>query len=204
MRASESSTLLPDVLLLAYRNGFFPMSEPDTERIMWHRPEQRAIIPLDRVRVPRSLRREIKKETFRITVDTTFDVVIHKCSDREDTWISEEIIEAYIELHGLGYAHSVEAWLDDELVGGLYGVSIGGAFFGESMFSTVSNASKVAFANLAYRLNTRGFRLLDTQYINDFTASLGAVEIPDSVYQMLLSDAIKAECAFTDTEDGLE
>ena len=192
-----SSTLLPDVLLLGYRNGFFPMADPDLGRILWHRPEQRGVIPLDRVKISRSLRKEIERNTFTITTDQAFRDVIAACADREDTWISEEIVDAYTQLHELGHAHSVEAWFDDNLVGGLYGVSIGGAFFGESMFSRKSNASKVAFAHLVYRLNSHGYRLLDTQYVNDFTASLGAIEIPDVVYQMLLADALHAPCSFT-------
>ena len=197
MLTPGSSTLLPDVLLLGYRNGFFPMADPDLGRILWHRPEQRGVIPLDRVKISRSLRKEIERGTFTVTIDETFSEVINACADREDTWINEEIIDAYTELHHLGHAHSVEAWYNGELAGGLYGVSIGGAFFGESMFSRVSNASKVAFAHLVYRLNTRGYRLLDTQYVNDFTASLGAIEIPDVVYQMLLADALPAPCTFT-------
>lgn len=198
MLNSGSSTLLPDVLVLGYRNGFFPMADPDSGRILWHRPELRAIIPLDRIKISRSLSKLITKKQFEITVDTQFATVIQHCSHREDTWINEEIIEAYTHLHHLGYAHSVETWQDGELVGGLYGVAIGGAFFGESMFSLVSNASKVAFASLAHRLNDTGFRLLDTQYINDFTASLGAIEVPDVVYHMLLTDALRASCTFSD------
>lgn len=192
-----SSTLLPDVLLLGYRNGFFPMADPDLGRILWHRPELRGVIPLDRVKISRSLRKEIERGTFTVTIDEAFGDVIQGCAAREDTWINDEIIDAYTELHHLGHAHSVEAWHNGQLAGGLYGVSIGGAFFGESMFSIVSNASKVAFAHLVYRLNSRGYRLLDTQYVNDFTASLGAIEIPDVVYQMLLADALHAPCTFT-------
>ena len=192
-----SSTLLPDVLLLGYRNGFFPMADPDLGRILWHRPEQRGVIPLDRVKISRSLRKEIERGTFTVTINEAFSNVIQGCAAREDTWINDEIIDAYTELHHLGHAHSVEAWHHGQLAGGLYGVSIGGAFFGESMFSVVSNASKVAFAHLVYRLNSRGYRLLDTQYVNDFTASLGAIEIPDVVYQMLLADALHAPCTFT-------
>lgn len=198
MRSPGSSTLLPDVVLLGYRNGFFPMADPDSNRILWHRPEQRGIIPLDRVKISRSLRQVLKRGTFTVTFDSAFEDVVTNCSLRDDTWISDEIIDAYCELHYLGHAHSVETWYEGELVGGLYGVAIGGAFFGESMFSIKSNASKVAFAHLADRLNERGFRLLDTQYINDFTASLGALEIPDVVYQMLLADALLAPCSFKD------
>ena len=179
MRNIGSSTLLPDVLLVAYRNGFFPMADPDTHQIMWHRPDPRAVIPLDSIRVPRSLKQVIRKGTFNVTTDAAFTLVIKQCSLRDDTWISDEIIEAYEELHQMGFAHSFEVWEADELVGGLYGVAINGAFFGESMFSRKSNASKVAFVHLVAHLNVCGFRLLDTQYINEFTAQLGAIEIHD-------------------------
>ncbi len=190
MKARHSSTLLPEVLLLGYRNGFFPMAHPTSGRIQWHRPDPRAIIPLNGVHLSRSLRREIRKNTYTITVNTCFDRVIANCAQRPDTWINDEVIEAYSQLHRLGYAHSVEAWYEGSLAGGLYGVAIGGAFFGESMFSTRSNASKVAFARLVYILIRSGFELLDTQYLNDFTASLGAIEIPDEDYQVLLRSSI--------------
>jgi leucyl/phenylalanyl-tRNA---protein transferase len=198
MYSHGSSTLLPDVVLLGYRNGFFPMADPDTGRIVWHRPDQRAIIPLDKVHLSRSLRATIRRETYTTTVNMAFADVITACADREDTWISSEVVEAYEQLHHLGHAHSIESWHKGQLVGGLYGVAIGGAFFGESMFSWMNDASKVAFATLTRILHHRGFRLLDTQYINDFTESLGAVEIPDLVYQMLLADALLAPCSFND------
>ncbi len=196
MRTFGSPTLLPEVLLLAYRNGYFPMADPDLGRILWHRPDPRGIIPLDRVRISRSLRKEIASGRFTVTVNTDFSAVIRACAERDETWINDEIIDAYEHLHELGHAHSLEAWHHGQLVGGLYGVAIGGAFFGESMFSAASNASKVAFAHLVARLNNHGFRLLDTQYVNDFTASLGAIEIPDVVYHMLLADALQAPCTF--------
>ncbi|MDZ4745441.1 MAG: leucyl/phenylalanyl-tRNA--protein transferase [bacterium] len=187
---------MPEVLLVGYRNGFFPMAESGTGRIAWHRPDPRAIIPTDNVHISRSLRKAIQRQTFRITFNTAFETVVTHCSLREESWISDEIIEAYTGLHEMGYAHSVEAWQGSTLVGGLYGVHIGAAFFGESMFSTVSDASKVAFAHLVARLVRREFRLLDTQYINDFTRSLGAVEIPDAEYTVLLADAIAHTCSF--------
>lgn len=196
MRSVGSSMLLPEVLLVGYRNGFFPMADSATGRITWHRPDPRAIIPLDAVHISRSLRKIIERGTFRVTIDHAFDDVIRACSERHETWISDDIVAAYSHLHDLGFAHSVESWNDDGLVGGLYGVHIGGAFFGESMFSRVSNASKVAFSHLAAHLRLRGFRLLDTQYINEFTASLGAIEIPDSVYSVLLADALAHPCEF--------
>ena len=134
----------------------------------------------------------------RLTTPEDVANVIYLLSQPEAAWINGEIIDAYTELHELGHAHSIEAWHGSVLVGGLYGVAIGGAFFGESMFSLQSNASKVAFAHLVYRLNIQGFRLLDTQYVNDFTASLGAIEIPDVVYHMLLADALQATCSFAE------
>lgn len=188
--------LEPEIVLLGYRNGFFPMGDPDSGGVFWHRPDPRAIIPLDGVHFSRSLRQTLRRAPFRITVDAAFEQVITACADREDTWITPEIIDTYTELHHRGYAHSMEAWQDDVLVGGLYGVALGGAFFGESMFSHARDASKVTFAHLAYRLHERGYRLLDTQYINDFTASLGATEVPDAVYQVLLADALAVSCAF--------
>lgn len=199
MRAAQSSTLLPDVLLIAYRNGFFPMADPDTGSILWHRPDPRAIIPLDSIRLPRSLRQIIRKGIFRVTSDEAFLDVITRCSQRADSWISMEIIEAYHQLHLMGFAHSFESWSDDILVGGLYGVAVNGAFFGESMFSAQNDASKAAFAHLAAHLNICGFRLLDTQYINDFTKQLGAIEIPDADYQILLADALAAPVNFDRT-----
>ncbi len=201
MRSPASSILMPDVLLVGYRNGFFPMAEERSGRIVWHRPDPRAIIPLDDVHISRSLLKTLRKRTFRITVDTAFREVITQCADREQSWISPEIIQAYCDLHESGHAHSIESWVGDELVGGLYGVSLAGAFFGESMFSRRSDASKVAFAHLIAVLRLRGFRLLDTQYINDFTESLGAVEIPDAIYQIMLADALDTPAIFSDISE---
>lgn len=192
---------MPDVLLVGYRNGFFPMAEERSGRIVWHRPDPRAIIPLDDVHISRSLLKTLRKRTFRVTVDTAFREVITQCADREQSWISPEIVQAYCDLHESGHAHSIESWVGDELVGGLYGVSLAGAFFGESMFSRRSDASKVAFAHLIAVLRLRGFRLLDTQYINDFTESLGAVEIPDAIYQIMLTDALDAPAIFSDISE---
>jgi leucyl/phenylalanyl-tRNA--protein transferase len=193
---TASRIIEPQVLINAYSNGFFPMAEGKEGEIFWHSPDPRAIIPLDKVKMPRTLRQAVKKEGFEFRIDSCFGQVIIACSEREDTWISQEIIDSYIILHKLGFAHSVESFKDGELAGGLYGVAIGGAFFGESMYTSVTNASKAAFYQLAEHLISRGFILLDTQYINDFTESLGAVEIPRYKYMSLLGRAIGIPCKF--------
>lgn len=196
-RSGSKDLLDPAVLELAYRNGFFPMADTDTGTILWHRPDPRAIIPIDQIRISKSLRKTLRKQHFTVTTDTCFEDVMTHCAARPDVWISPPMIEAYTMLHQMGMAHSVETWLDGVLVGGLYGVHLGGAFFGESMFSDVTDASKVAFAHLAAILHVRGFRMLDTQYINPHTASLGAVEIPDALYQVLLADALSATAVWS-------
>jgi leucyl/phenylalanyl-tRNA--protein transferase len=193
---SALNLLVPDLLVIGYRNGFFPMGDPTTGDIQWHRPDPRAIIPLEDVRVSSSLRATIRKGLFTITVDTAFHEVITACADRPDCWITPAVIDAYTELHHLGVAHSVESWHEGRLVGGLYGVALGGAFFGESMFSRMNDASKVSFVALVQRLRERDFSLLDTQYINDFTASLGAIEISDSLYQRMLEACIDDDVSF--------
>lgn len=180
----------PEVILMGYQRGFFPMGDERDGGVSWHRPEVRAIIPLDAVRIPKSVRKEQDKGLLRTTINKDFSTVILRCSQRDQTWITQEIIDAYSELHTMGFAHSVETWIGDELVGGLYGVAINAAFFGESMFSRRSNASKVAFARLVDHLIEKHFALLDTQYINDFTASLGAIEIPDDEYMDRLQSAL--------------
>lgn len=180
----------PQIILLAYQRGFFPMGDEAGGEVYWHRPPLRGIIPLDDVRLPRSLQKQIGRGLFRTTLNHCFSTVILRCSQRDQTWITPEIIEAYQQLHEMGYAHSVETWFEEELVGGLYGVAINAVFFGESMFSRRTNASKIAFAALVDHLRQRQFVLLDTQYINDFTASLGAIEIPDADYFDRLDDAL--------------
>lgn len=180
----------PRIILMGYERGFFPMGDESDGEIYWHRPPMRAIIPLESARIHRSVRKEMGKGHFRTTINHAFSTTILRCSQREQTWITSEIIEAYEQLHEMGFAHSVETWYGDELVGGLYGVAINAAFFGESMFSIRSNASKFAFAALVDHLRERHFVLLDTQYINDFTASLGAIEIPDADYIDRLNTAL--------------
>jgi len=183
-------------LLNAYCNGFFPMADGREGEIRWFAPELRGIIPLDGLKVSRSLRRTIRNRVFEIRFDTDFEAVIRACADREDVWISETIVQSYCELHRLGFAHSVESWCGGELAGGLYGVSIGAAFFGESMFSLRTDASKAALVALVERLTAQGYRLLDTQYQNDHLATLGCIEIPQQEYLLLLDDALRSTCRF--------
>lgn len=164
--------------------------------IHWFSPERRGIIPLDGLIISRSLKQTIAKQIFEVRVNANFEQTIRKCAAREEVWISETIIESYLRLHAAGYAHSVECWANGKMVGGLYGVAIRGAFFGESMFSTVSNASKVALVYLVDRLRERQYALLDTQYVNPHLASLGCVEIPKQEYLSLLQQALVKECTF--------
>ena len=189
--------LTTEVLIKAYADGFFPMAESKDGDIYWHSPDPRAIIPLNTMRIPRSMRQIFRKKIFSFTINKNFNFVIKACSEREDTWISDDIIYAYNQLHRAGFAHSVETWCNGEIVGGLYGVAIGGAFFGESMFNIVNNASKAAFYFLMAKLNQNGFILLDSQYINDFTEQLGAIEIPREDYLKILKGAIQYKCEFS-------
>lgn len=183
----------PELLIKAYANGLFPMAHSMTGQIEWHRPTKRAIIPLDnRFRVSKSLQRKYRQQPFRLTINRNFPAVIKACRQLRvhETWISEEIVESYIELNKMRYAHSFEAWLDDELVGGLYGIAMGKAFFGESMFHTQTDASKICLVYLVEHLRKHDFKLLDTQYINPHTAQFGAYEISDRKYMELLSVAL--------------
>jgi leucyl/phenylalanyl-tRNA--protein transferase len=186
----------PLILLTGYKEGVFPMADSRHGRVSWYTADPRAIIPIDKVKMPKSLKQYLKKVDFEYKIDYAFKNVIWQCSNRTDTWINNVIINSYLELHELGYAHSVETWCDNKLVGGLYGVAIGGAFFGESMFTVTSNASKAAFYHLIEHLKSKGFSLLDTQFINDHTELLGAIEIPLSEYYVLLEKAINSDCSF--------
>ncbi len=169
-------------------------------RIYWYDPDPRAIIPLDRFHIPRSLRRTIRQQLFEIRIDTEFTAVMEACAapdaGREETWINNNLIQAYTRLHRLGFAHSVEVWQAGELVGGLYGVVIGGFFAGESMFSHVRDSSKVALAYLVEHLNQRQFHLLDTQFMTEHLRRFGAVEIPATEYKMRLNRALLAPVTF--------
>ncbi len=185
------SRLDPRLLLQGYAAGIFPMADSrDADQLFWVEPRSRAIIPLDGFHLSRSLKRTIRSGRFTVTFNRDFAAVIDACANREETWINTEIEHAMLALHSSGYAHSVEVWSEDQLVGGLYGASIGRAFFGESMFSTMTDASKVALAWLVARLKVGGFTLLDCQFMTDHLASLGAVTVPRARYVALLSAAL--------------
>jgi leucyl/phenylalanyl-tRNA--protein transferase len=182
-----------EFLLMAYRHGYFPMADSRTGIISWYAPDPRAVIPLDAFKISRSLSQVVSKNAFDTRFDTAFEQVIRFCAEREETWISDEIVETYTKLHYLGYTHCVESWHKGVLVGGLYGVAIGGAFFGESMFSRMPNASKVALVHLVERLRSWGFRLLDMQFMNDHVRQFGAVEIPRATYLSILANALTVD-----------
>jgi len=185
----------PDLLLQGYRFGVFPMAMRD-ESIEWFSPDPRAILPLDRFHIPHGLRRSAAKKLFEIKLDERFGDVIRACAKRKDTWINSEIIESYQMLHQLGHAHSVEAWHGGKLVGGLYGVAIGGAFFGESMVHRKTDASKIALLALVEHLRTRKFVLLDTQWVTPHLVQFGAIEIPRSQYLKSLRRAVELPRTF--------
>ena len=185
------SRLDPRLLLQGYATGIFPMADSrDAAELFWVEPRNRAILPLDRFHLSRSLRRTLRSGRFEVTHDREFPSVVTACADREETWINAELERAMLALHQSGHAHSIEVRLGGELVGGLYGVKLGGAFFGESMFSRKSDASKVALAWLVARLRAGGFLLLDCQFITDHLASMGAIEIDRDRYVALLDVAL--------------
>ncbi len=184
-------SLNPEALLAGYMSGLFPMADPDAEnRVYWYAPDPRAILPLEDFRTSRSLRARIRRGDYQLSIDRDFESIIRHCAARDDTWISEEIIAAYVTLHGLGYGHSIEVWLENRIVGGLYGVAIRGAFFGESMFSEKSDASKMALVHLVERLKVGGFLLLDIQFMTDHLEKFGAVEISKAAYEQRLRQAL--------------
>jgi leucyl/phenylalanyl-tRNA---protein transferase len=199
-RDSAASEITPEVLLRAYACGIFPMAESaDDPTLFWVEPEMRGVIPLDGFRIASRLARTVRSDTFTVTVNTAFKATIAGCAapqqGREDTWINKRIRDLYGGLHVLGHCHSVEVWQDGDLVGGLYGVSLGRAFFGESMFHRARDASKVALVHLVARLIAGGFELLDTQYVTEHLKSFGAIEIPRRRYAALLDKAIKGKAA---------
>lgn len=187
----------PEAVELAYRHGLFPMADPVTGEIRWFRPDPRAIIPLDRFHIPRSLAKVIRQGVFEVRVNADFEGVMRGCADRAGgSWISEEFIRVYGALHRAGKAHSVEAWRGGRLVGGAYGVALGGAFMAESMFHRQRDASKVALAGLVARLRDRGFVLLDVQYVTPHLARFGATEIPHALYAARLRRALHLDRRF--------
>jgi leucyl/phenylalanyl-tRNA--protein transferase len=190
--------LRPDLLLAAYASGLFPMSDENGE-VYWFSPDPRAIIELDTFHVSRSLRKVYQRRVFEVAVDRDFAGVIEACAEREEgTWISPDIIDAYSRLHAMGVAHSVEAWCEGQLAGGLYGVALGGAFFGESMFYQQTDASKVALVHLVERMRSRGYELLDVQFTTGHLRRFGCIEIPRSVYLARLEKALKLQCSLAD------
>ena len=203
--------LKPELLLRAYAVGIFPMAESRLDpEIHWIDPDLRGVLPLNDFHVPRRLRRTLRSRSFEVRVDTAFTEVIRACAtpaaDRKDTWINPTIEALYAELHQMGFAHSVETWRDGALVGGLYGVSLGAAFFGESMFSRTADASKVALVHLVYLLRKAGFLLLDTQFQTPHLSRFGVVEVPRETYRMQLARAVRTPAQFPSetSDEGVE
>ncbi len=197
MQIGPHPDLTPETLLRGYAMGIFPMAENrDDVEIHWVDPRRRGIMPLDGFHVSRSLARHIRRAGVTVTVDRAFDAVVTACADREETWISRQIQTLYRALHVAGFAHSLEVWECDALVGGVYGVKLGSAFFGESMFSRRTDASKLALAWLVDRLRAGGFTLFDTQFLTPHLASLGGVEVPRAVYHRMLQDALPRSATF--------
>ena len=201
--------ITPQVLLKAYACGLFPMAESaDDSGLFWLEPEHRGILPLDRFRIPKRLRRTIRADNFEIRVSSDFDAVIDGCSgrdtpDRPKTWINREIRRLYRELFDMGHCQTVEAWQNGSLAGGLYGVNLNGAFFGESMFTRVTDASKVCLVHLVARLMSGSFRLLDTQFVTDHLTRFGTLEVSREIYNGELEKALKLDSDFNAMPDGL-
>jgi leucyl/phenylalanyl-tRNA--protein transferase len=189
--------ITPDILLRAYAMGIFPMSDGrDDPDIHWIDPRRRGVLPLDGLHISRSLAKRIRSGQFQVTTDHDFDAVVSACADREETWISHRIQRLYLQLHHMGFAHSIEVRAGDTLVGGVYGVTLGAAFFGESMFSRATDASKVALAFAVHRLRAGGFRLFDTQFLTPHLESLGGQDIPRADYHRQLADALTHSASF--------
>lgn len=188
-------------MLRAYAAGIFPMAEKaEDNALYWVEPDERGVFPLDALHVSQSLRKVVRKQPFEVRVNSDFERVMRECArkthDRPSTWINKRIESLYTQLHRMGHAHSVECWQSGELVGGLYGVSLGAAFFGESMFSRLPNASKVALVHLVARLNAGGFKLLDAQFINPHLATLGAITMSKKAYKKVLANALEEDADF--------
>lgn len=192
----DSSVLQPAFLRMAYSQGYFPMPHPETGEILWFRPDPRAILPLDGFHCSRSLARTLRRGDYHVTFDTAFREVMLACADRDDTWITPEFVHGYCGLHSEDSAHSVEVWREDSLVGGVYGVSLGGAFFAESMFHRETDMSKVALYHLVQHLKEKGFTLLEVQFLTEHLTSLGAIEVTDDKYQSLLARALLISASF--------
>ena len=193
--------ITPDLVLRAYGAGLFPMAENRSDRrLYWVDPDHRGILPLATFHVPRSLRKTLRRGDFEIRCDTAFEAVIRACAEpgpgRAETWISDEIIRLYAALNRMGHAHSVECWRDGQLAGGLYGISLGGAFFGESMFSHQTDASKIALVHLVARLRKSGYLLLDTQFVTEHLERFGVIEVPRATYRTLLAEALAVAARF--------
>ncbi|MEO0569204.1 MAG: leucyl/phenylalanyl-tRNA--protein transferase [Pseudomonadota bacterium] len=190
--SARREIISPEMLLQAYASGIFPMAESrDDPELFWVDPQMRGVLPLDGFHTSRSLARRIRKGDFEATLNRDFEGVLDACADRRDTWISGQIRELYVTLFKMGHAHSLEIWEDETLAGGVYGVALGGAFFGESMFSKRTDGSKLALAHLVVHLRRCGFVLFDTQFLTKHLASLGAVEIPRNVYRALLVESLE-------------
>lgn len=204
MRHGSQPQITPDLLLRAYASGLFPMADSaDDPDLFWVEPELRGVLPLDQFHVSKRLARTVRQSPFEIRVNTAFDDVVAACAEsvenRPSTWINSTISELYSELHRLNHAHSVEAWRDGELVGGLYGVSLRRAFFGESMFSRATDASKICLVHLVDRLRARGFVLLDTQFTTEHLKRFGAIDVPRDDYADMLAEALEGpDLAFSD------
>jgi leucyl/phenylalanyl-tRNA--protein transferase len=195
------TTITPQVLLKAYSAGIFPMAESaDDPALYWIEPDERGVIPLDRFHISHSLRKVVRRRSFEIRLDSAFDAVIRACAEktetRDVTWINQRILKLYTQLHKMGCCHSVECWQDGKLVGGLYGVRIGAVFFGESMFSRATDASKVALVHLVARLNAGGFKLLDAQFLNSHLAQFGTYTVPKKQYRPILEEALDGTADF--------
>lgn len=192
-----TNAITPAILLRAYAAGIFPMAERrDDPEIHWVDPRRRGILPLDGFHISRSLRRRILTAPWRVTADTAFAATVEACADRDETWINDTIFALYVSLHRAGYAHSIEVWEGDDLIGGVYGVTLGSAFFGESMFSRRTDASKAALAYAVHRLRAGGFTLFDTQFLTPHLQSLGGIEIPRGEYHRRLAAALQTTARF--------
>lgn len=192
-----SPPLTPAMIVYAYQQGIFPMADADGD-IGWYSPPWRAVFPLEAFHVPKTLAKTVRQGKFEIRINGDFEAVMRGCAGRDETWISDGLVEAYTALHRKGLAHSVEAWRGGELVGGLYGVALGGAFMGESMFSRAADASKVCLVHLVDRMMARGFVLLDSQYPTEHLARFGQTVIPKAEYMRQLERALTLPCRFAD------